>query len=349
MKKQIYILGSAILSIQLSAQITLTQTGNAPASGDVQSSKYLDSTASLSKTAGANVTWDYSSSVTNSTNTAVTMVTYTTASSIPGSSMFTSAGANVAATDSSVFYKSTNTTLEMMGDMYSNGSYTFLSNTMKVMQFPFTYPNSFTDTYSGTVSVSGAGNFNITGNLSASADAYGTVILPSTPSNLIFNNVLRVKMSYTTNIVGTGTLSLITGSFVNTDYMYFKSGTKFPFFQISYQYANIPAFGPPSNNYSITYDASLPVNVAEISNQQPSLFIFPNPSKEYLNIQFNNAEYTNIKISDIQGKIVKVISVVKNTEIQNIDIKDLSSGTYFIQLSGSEKGLSEVVYKFIKE
>jgi hypothetical protein len=263
--------------------------------------------------------------------------------------MFTSAGANVAATDSSVFYKSTNTTLEMMGDMSSNGSYTFLSNTMKVMQFPFTYPNSFTDTYSGTVSVSGAGNFNITGNLSASADAYGTVILPSTPSNLIFNNVLRVKMSYTTNIVGTGTLSFITGTVINTDYVYFKSGTKNPFFQISYEYYSVPAFGPPSNDYSITYDASLPVNVTEISNQQPSLFIFPNPSNEYLKIQFNNADYTNIKISDIQGKIVKVISVVKNTEIQNIDIKDLSSGTYFIQLFGPEKGLSEVVYKFIKE
>ncbi|HPQ09554.1 MAG TPA: T9SS type A sorting domain-containing protein [Bacteroidia bacterium] len=349
MKKQIYILGSAILSIQLSAQITLTQTGNAPASGDVQSIKYLDSTASLSKTAGANVTLDYSSSVTNSTNTAVTMVTYTTASSIPGSSMFTSAGANVAATDSSEFYKSTSTTLEMLGNLSADGTYIFFSNSMKVMQFPFTYPNSFTDSYSGTLSVNGIGNFNLTGNLVVSSDAYGTVILPSSPSNLTFNNVLRVKMSNTMNIVGTGTLAFVTGTMITTDYMYFKSGTKNSFFQISYQYSDVPAFGPPSNNYSITYDASLPVNVTEISNQQPSLFIFPNPSNEYLKIQFNNADYTNIKISDIQGKIVKVISLVKNTEVQNIDIKDLSSGTYFIQLSGSEKGLSEVVYKFIKE
>lgn len=349
MKKHIYILSAVFTAMQVSAQITLTQSANAPASGDVQTTKYLDSIAALDKTAGTSKTWDYTGSVTNSTVSA-SSVSYTTASSIPGASMFTSAGANVAATDSSEFYISTSTALEMMGNMQADGSYTFLSNTMKVMQFPFTYPNSFTDTYAGTLSINGFGSFSVNGNLSITADGYGTVILPSAPSNLSFSNVLRVKMNNTMTIAGTGTISAVTGTIITTDYLYFKSGTKNPFFQISYQYRDIPAFGAPSNSYSISYDAALPVSVQEIAGQTPSIFFYPNPAKDEINIQLNQSDYKRVSIFDIQGKRIKEYSLSSaQLDIQAIKIDDLKEGLYFIHLTGSEKGLSDVVYRFIKE
>lgn len=351
MKTNIYTITLGLMSAgAMQAQITLTQANNAPASGDVQSSKYLDSIAILDKSSGASKTWNYTSSVQNSTNTAVTMVTYTTASSIPGASMFTSAGANVAATDSSEFYKSTSTSLEMMGNMAADGTTMFFSNTMKVMQFPFTYGNSFTDNFSGTLTIpSAGGTLNITGNISTSADGYGTVILPSTPSNLSFSNVLRVKSTNTMYISGTLFSIPITGTVITSQYLYFKSGTKSPFFQIMYQHTDIPAFGSPSDSYNISYDATLPVNVQEINAHQPSIFIFPNPTKDILNVQMNKSDYKKVQIIDLQGKLIIEKNIPTTTDIESIDIKQLPAGTYIVNLIGSELGLSDISYKFIKE
>ncbi len=69
MKKQIYSSIGVLAALQVHSQITLTQAANAPAPGDVQSIKLLDSTAALDKSGGASKTWNYSTSVTNSTNT----------------------------------------------------------------------------------------------------------------------------------------------------------------------------------------------------------------------------------------------------------------------------------------
>lgn len=348
MKKYLYLSFAAIAALQVNAQITLTQANNAPASGDVQSTKLLDSTAALDKSSGASKTWNYSTSVTNSTNNAVSTVSYTTASSVPGASMFVSAGANVAAKDSSEFYKSTSTSLEMLGSMGADGSVMYFSNSMKVMQFPFSYSNSFTDTYSGTMNIPSYGTFNINGNLSVNADGYGTVILPSTPGNLSFSNVLRVRMNNTMTIAGTGTLALFTGTITSTQYMYFKSGTKNPFFSITYQRSNIPPSGP-QDNASISYDAVLPVSVQEIGNNTPALFIYPNPSKDELNIQMNKTDYKTGKIIDTQGKSVMEFSINQNSDTETINIKHLSKGVYIIQLDGSVSGCSAVSYRFIKE
>lgn len=349
MKKQIYFSMALCAALHTHSQITLTQTNNAPASGDVQSTKYLDSTATLDKSGGASKTWNYSSSVTNSTNTAVSTISYTTASSIPGASMFTAAGANVAAKDSSQFLKSGTNALEMIGQMQADGSVLFLSNTMKLMQFPFTYPNNYTDTYSGTQTIpSLSGTLNISGNISTSADGYGTIILPSSPTNLTFNNVLRVKQTNTMNINGIIMGFPITGSVVATSYFYFKSGTKNPFFQIIYQYVDIPLISPPSNQYQITYNAALPVSVQEITDNTPALFIYPNPSSDILNIQKNKADYKTAKITDIQGKTVREFSL-NNNDTDNINIHDLNNGTYILILDNSPSRLHPVSHKFVKE
>ncbi len=346
MKKNLYFAGLLMSSaFTLNAQITLTQASNAPASGDIESYKYLDSTATLPKSAGANQTWDYTASVINSTNTAVSTTNYTTATSIPGASMFISAGANVAATDSSIFLKSTSTTLEDLGAMYADGSVMYLSNSLIMVQFPFTYGNSFTDNFSGTYTITSLGTINLNGNVNTNADAYGTVILPATPSNLTFNNVLRVKQTTTMNISG-----ILSGTIISTNYMYLKSGTKNPFLQIQYQYANIPAFGSPSNDYTILYDVTLPVGIEQISNNNvPSVFVYPNPSKDVLNVQMNQADYRMIQIIDIQGKLVKEIKLGADNDSSSIDIKDLQAGEYVLLLLDSKSGLSNISYKFIKE
>ena len=348
MKKNIYILGLIVGTFAVNAQgPTLTQANNAPASGDIQANKKLDSTALLTKTSGASQTWNYSSSVTTSTNTNISTTTYTTASSIPGASMFTGAGANVAATDSSQFLKSTATSLELVGQMSANGSKMFFTNTMQLMQFPFSYGNSYTDTYAGTFTIS-VGVVNLNGTIKGNANAYGTVILPSSPSNLSFSNVLRVTTNNTMTIAGTGTLALLTGTSIVTGYTFFKASTKFPFFQMQYTSMNIPAKGSPTNNVSIAYDATLPVSVQEISSSTPAVFVFPNPTNDFLNIQMNKTDYKAIKVMDIQGKIVREL-ILSSTPMESINIQDLKSGEYILLMINSISGLPDISYKFIKE
>lgn len=140
----------------------------------------------------------------------------------------------------------------------------------------------------------------------------------------------------------------ITGSVVATSYFYFKSGTKNPFFQIIYQYVDIPLISPPSNQYQITYNAALPVSVQEITDNTPALFIYPNPSSDILNIQKNKADYKTAKITDIQGKTVREFSL-NNNDTDNINIHDLNNGTYILILDNSPSRLHPVSHKFVKE
>ncbi len=220
---------------------------------------------------------------------------------------------------------------------------------MKIAQFPFTYPNSYTDPFSGTMILTNpSGTLNINGNLSVSADGYGTVILPSTPSNLTFNNVLRVKETYTATMTGTVMNYPATGSVVTTQYLYFKSGTKNPFFYIEYQKMTFPP-NPVQTSARISYDASLPVNVEELHHQTPVLFIYPNPSDNILNIQMNKADFKTGKIMDIQGKTIKEFPLKNNNDTESINIQDLNQGTYILLLENSPSGLSSVSYKFMKK
>ncbi|WP_296383734.1 PQQ-dependent sugar dehydrogenase [Winogradskyella sp.] len=69
-------------------------------------------------------------------------------------------------------------------------------------------------------------------------------------------------------------------------------------------------------------------------NNLNSISIYPNPTENELNINFNNNLdlSTEILIYDIQGKIVKTMS--RNTEtIQKINTSELSSGIYILKIN----------------
>jgi hypothetical protein len=61
-------------------------------------------------------------------------------------------------------------------------------NPVKKLQYPFTFNNSFTDNFSGQA-WGMVSPFSITGNITVTADGYGTLVLPSGT----VNNVLRVR------------------------------------------------------------------------------------------------------------------------------------------------------------
>lgn len=128
---------------------------------------------------------------------------------------------------------------------------------------------------------------------------------------------------------------------------------------ISDAIANINAIAPNtqliqgSTYYAVATEGtcrSLPfaVNTAVLSNDDfnfNSFKIYPNPTKQYLNIDFNEIiSDTEIFISNIQGQIMKKIKINSISNIM-IEMPEMP-GIYFVQLK-SEK--INKIFKIIKE
>jgi hypothetical protein len=71
-----------------------------------------------------------------------------------------------------------------------------------------------------------------------------------------------------------------------------------------------------------------PLGINELKNQE--LKIYPNPTKEILNVECENKN-SEIKITDVFGNIIKQQKIVNDKT--TINISDLKEGIYFIQLS----------------
>lgn len=89
-----------------------------------------------------------------------------------------------------------------------------------------------------------------------------------------------------------------------------------------------------------TYTTSTGIEDAnEISFQ-----LFPNPCNDILNLSFSNNSETKIEIKDLQGRLILSKLIYESSVI--IDIQDLPSNLYFLQL---QQGNKISVTKFIKE
>lgn len=76
------------------------------------------------------------------------------------------------------------------------------------------------------------------------------------------------------------------------------------------------------------------------------ILIYPNPTDDYINIELDHFEYKDlqIEISDINGKTIKRFDSNIEAEILKINIEDLKSGIYFLNLfENSEKIYSKKI------
>ncbi|MFI5171863.1 MAG: T9SS type A sorting domain-containing protein [Chitinophagales bacterium] len=77
----------------------------------------------------------------------------------------------------------------------------------------------------------------------------------------------------------------------------------------------------------------------------PNILIYPNPANAIVYVDLDGIdELTDIKISDVNGKIVKLISATEN-EFMQIDISELIPGIYLMNISGSKTNLNKKIVK----
>ncbi|HET6242909.1 MAG: T9SS type A sorting domain-containing protein [Bacteroidetes bacterium] len=199
-----------------------------------------------------------------------------------------------------------------------------------------TPPGSSLLTISNTSNV-GTGNFNfIVNGTSATVNSYYSLDLAAT--NII------------TNVVNTnGTL---TSSQSNASYQWVdcSNGNQPISGQTSQSFTPVALMGNYAvminlNNCSAISDCFQIDITGQIEMNRNQFKIFPNPTKETVFISGININTKAIRITDLQGKMLKEINTF-NSEIVSINIPNFPSGMYFIQIESSK---GSEYYKLILE
>lgn len=264
--------GSAILPIGSSYPITFSSIG------DIGSS-------------GANQTWDFSqeSFSTIGLFNVVDLEGSAFESSFPTANWVFEIG------NMTSYYNlsSTEMNIQALNITSLGGSGDYSANPRKVLEFPFNFEDSYTDTFDEN------GN---TTNLTVTYDAYGTLVMPD---NYTYTNVVRVREEEE--------FGIITTRYYITE----------PFMNIALHYDN--------NNFFTWIKVTLPNSIDE--NEQASFSFYPNPTENTLSILTDGNQHHNFSISSTDGKIEKYFSLENGAESIDItDLESgiyfISNGTF---------------------
>lgn len=100
------------------------------------------------------------------------------------------------------------------------------------------------------------------------------------------------------------------------------------------------------NNFAMTVTASPSLGIAE-SEFSKSISVFPNPSREILNISTKEPGTVNrIQIYDLAGRLIKNLAINSSDSVLQVNIGDLSVGNYILKVL-AESGTA--VKKIVKQ
>jgi hypothetical protein len=301
----------------------LTATTNNPVAGDTFYSYTCDTIGVTSGSAGAGVTWDFSSLSVDTTDTVMFLSCPTTpyCDSFVGSNL-------VYFADSVYLYGITSTSGFSAIGAYTAGEYMHFSNPKSFLSLPMTYNTIYKDTAETYIPSFGL-TLTITDTLTC--DGYGTLMLPGNT----YNNVLRVHTFETTKdsmFIGMPFVSVTT----TEKYTWYMAGFHHPVLEITYdtvgsgtpyisevKYYKMPVTTPPPTGVEDVYAASLQV--------------YPNPAKNTVHIKFDAAQNDELSltITDVTGRIVGVIG---RDELRNgkndvaYNVAALAAGMYIVKL-----------------
>jgi hypothetical protein len=280
-------------------------------------------------TVGANITWNFSSLSIPVTGLSYT---YTPVGGTPYEASYPYA--NVAALEGAstyYYYVMRDTVIELYGNADVSVGTAVYNNTAKLMTYPFTYNDFQTDNFSGTHKVNAFITGSVTGTVTATGDAYGTLILPLDT----FHNVLRVKETFAfSDVVIAGTLySSLTG------YYWFSPDFKNPLLQVE----KVVTTGLQSNYFKTAY-VNRPylytgTSIKERNTTGFNFIVFPNPAgseKRFITYILEKPSAVKISLLNMMGQELQTSS--KNNaqagkQTESIDLSGLSAGIYFIRLN----------------
>lgn len=333
------------LAFRSSAQATLTASNLNPVAGDAFITKNCDTAGVTQGPSGANQTWNFSGLTDLSTDSAAAvpcMYMSPLCTWAPGSNI----GINSVSTVNSLktyLYESV-TKLSQCGVYISSDENVTFSDPMDQFHYPFTYPNTFTDPFAGTITYKPSGfstaiSATQTGQVTVTCDGWGTLILPH---GITDTGTLRVHTSegYRDEV---GLIGFFDSIYTET-YSWYAPGTHTALLTIqnahdvtmntnlkivTYAYAPLVIPPPPG------------AGVIDVAAPQVSLELFPNPATEVLSIKYDGADKARISLCDMMGREIAVIPACRRGQATQYNIQSLAKGIYLVRLESDGQTITK--------
>jgi Secretion system C-terminal sorting domain len=222
-----------------------------------------------------------------------------------------------------------------------------LQNPQTQLMFPMTFEDSFSDDYESTREIIGIFTFG-TGNVKVTADAYGTVTLPTGT----FDNVMRIKTideSVDSTDLGSGIFEKVHTT--STTYIWYSADHPGPLcirdYSESFQVALVPPIPPDTvfmdPDSSFQYDPTAGLSaVPYFTTDAFELEVVPNPFVSVLNLNFtvDNGQELKIELQTINGQVVysQDYNATQGYNNLEINVQGLPAGSYIALLRGENEG-----------
>ncbi|MCD4724872.1 MAG: T9SS type A sorting domain-containing protein [Bacteroidales bacterium] len=341
--KKLYIVALGIfVSGSMLAQPTIQYPDNAPAIGDVSYLQFVSPTGLSAGSSGANVSWDFSVLENDSTSlvTAVDPATTPAGGDYPG--------ASVAFNQDDLVYSYSfidNTGMYYMGAKVDTGSYSYqliYSDHRQFLQYPFTFMNSFSDSYKG-ISSAAVAEVRVDGYSIVVADAYGTLTLPTGT----YDDVLRISTLDTeTDSIFVGGVFVMLNEVMRQQFLWYAPNSKSPLFSLE----SVTTNGVET---ACCFYSTAGSGIHAVENSSVSeLNVYPIPASDHLFIEFQSSGNKAVTISIVNQVGQLVISREMPEQkpgliSEKININALPAGIYFANVSC--KSGNQITEKFVKQ
>lgn len=281
---------------------------------------------------GAGLIWDFSSAAATGTAN----MNHVDPASTPSAASFPDATVAISQDAAYSYFEGTSSAWYYDG-VVASGNLIPYSDAEKLMEFPFTYNDSYSDNFGATftagVTITRAGTVNV------SADAYGTLMLPYGT----INNVIRVKVieNYTDSYTTPG--GPVTLTYSATNYYWYKADTHYPVLSIS----SLDQDGTLYQGATYLDQAHISAVEENIANAI-NLNVFPNPSSSVSTISFDLLQHENIVLS-IYNSVGELVELIEQNQLgagnhrYELNTSDYAAGLYTLKVAvGDKAGMKKI-------
>lgn len=98
-------------------------------------------------------------------------------------------------------------------------------------------------------------------------------------------------------------------------------------------------FGGASSSFFVKYILSNTTSIDEKKAQQLSFNLYPNPTNNFVNVEFDKSLNQNlsIEVKDILGKQIETIAVPSSAQKMQLDLSSYSKGIYFVSVLDNQQ------------
>ena len=276
---------------------------------------------------GENVTWDYN------WFTGIDQIefTYQATNATGLSEVFTTSNYALLSGEIGEFYNHNEQKTERVG-VLSQSTPIDYDNPQTILKYPFTYLQSFTDSFAGTFQYQGIDILNH-GSVQVTADAYGDLILPYGT----IENVMRLKYEVTGSEDYEISGMPYQNQFTQTSYAWYtEESSLLPLLNITFLESDA------TTQITVIYLAQS-VGLNEVLEEQIDYNLYPNPATEFTHVEFTlgHKEEVEISLYSLLGAKIKTIEkdlFMAGKHTRTLSLEELNPGTYFINTKiGSEE------------